>query len=265
MNKIVVISGASSGIGFAIAQTLHESGYQVIGLSRTYPKAQYQFQYFLCDITDEFQIKTTVEKIIATGNPVYALINCAGMGISGAIEYTETAEIEKIFRVNLFGTFQLTKALIPALRKTTDAKILNIGSVAGSLIIPFQAYYSVTKAGIAAYTEALRMELRPFHIHVGAILPGDTKTNFTANREKNKIELDSLYGDRIERSVKRMEQDEQQGKSPDTVARVVKKLLKRKNVPVFTTVGFSYQLFLFLKRLLPTRFLNWILFQMYGK
>jgi short-subunit dehydrogenase len=265
MNKTVVISGASSGIGFAIAQTLHESGYQVVGLSRTLPKEPFQFQYLLCDITDEMQIKATVEKIAAFGNPIYALINCAGMGISGAIEYTETVEIEKIFRVNLFGTFQLTKALIPALRNTPDAKILNIGSVAGSLTIPFQAYYCVTKAGIAAYTEALRMELRPFNIHVGAILPGDTKTNFTINREKNKIEQDNLYGDRIARSVRRMEQDEQQGKSPFTVARVVKKLLNRKQIPVFTTVGCSYRLFLFLKRLLPTRFLNWILYQMYGK
>jgi short-subunit dehydrogenase len=265
MPRTVVVSGASSGIGFAIATTLHEAGYQVVGLSRSYPKAEYHFSHLLCDVTDESQIRTAVEKILSGGQNLYALINCAGMGISGAIEYTETAAIQKIFHVNLIGTFQLTKALIPSLRKTPDSKILNIGSVAGSLSIPFQAYYSVTKAGLDAYTEALRMELRPFKIHVGAILPGDTKTNFTANREKSPIDTDEFYQDRVKRSVERMEKDEQNGKSPDTVAKAVAKLLKKKNVPVYTTIGFSYKFFLFLKRLLPSRFVNWILFEMYGK
>lgn len=265
MNRTVVISGASSGIGLSIAKTLHASGYHVIGLSRTYPKEKFDFQYYLCDLTNEDQVKHTADQITTENPYLYALVNCAGMGISGAIEHTETAEIAKIFNVNLFGTFLLTKSLIPSLRKTENSKIINIGSVAGSLIIPFQAYYSVTKAGIAAFTEALRMELSPFKIRVGIVLPGDTRTGFTASREKNKVETDEYYQNRIQRSVERMEKDEQNGANPLIVAKTVKRLLARRNIPVYTTVGFKYQLFLFLKRILPTRFVNWILYQMYGK
>jgi len=265
MNKTVVVSGASSGIGFAIANTLFEAGYHVIGLSRSIPKNGFQFTHLVCDITNEDAVKKTVQTISDGNFEIYALINCAGMGISGAVEYTTTPEIQKLFNVNLIGTFQLTKALIPSLRKAPNSKILNIGSVAGALSIPFQAFYCVTKAGINAYTEALRMELWPFGIRVGAILPGDTKTNFTVNREKSPIESDELYHDRIKRSVQRMEHDEMNGKSPMSVAKVCLRLLKRKTVPVFTTVGFTYKLFLFLKRFLPARFLNWVLYQMYGK
>jgi len=265
MPKTVVISGASSGIGFAIAQMLNEAGYQVIGLSRSYPKESYPFAYYLCDVTSESQVRQVVENIVAQHSQIDALVNCAGMGISGAIETTTTAQIKKIFDVNLMGTFLLTQAMIPHLRQVPNSKIINIGSVAGVLTIPFQAYYSITKAGINAYTEALRMELRPFGIRVGAILPGDTKTNFTANREKSASDDASLYGDRIAKSIGRMEQDEIHGKSPDTVAKVCLKLLNRKQIPVFTTVGFKYKLFLFVKRLVPNRLLNWILFQMYAK
>jgi len=265
MNKRVVVSGASSGIGFATAKMLQAAGYQVYGLSRNFPKEAYDFQYVLCDITDETQVKRAVATITSETEEVFALINCAGMGISGAVEFTSTSEIRKIFEVNLIGTFQLTKALIPFLRKSKNAKILNIGSIAGVLAIPFQAYYSVTKAGLNAYTEALRMELRPFGISVGAILPGDTKTNFTANREKSTAETNEFYGNRIVNSISRMEADEQNGKSPDTVAKACVKLFKNKTLPVFVAVGFQYKLFLFLNRILPHRFVNWILFQMYAK
>lgn len=265
MLRTVVISGASSGIGFATAQILQESGYHVIGLSRSYPKVPYKFDYVLCDISDESQINNTIAKILVTYPEIYGLINCAGMGISGAIEYTESSDIKTMFDVNLMGTFLLTKALIPALRKVIHSKIINVGSVAGCLTIPFQAYYSVSKAGINAYTEALRMELRPFKIHVGAVLPGDTKTNFTANRQKAAVMTDDLYGSRIQVSIEHMEKDERNGKSPTTVGMTILKLLNRKTVPVYTTVGFSYKLFLFLKRLLPSRLVNWILYQMYAK
>ena len=265
MPKTVIVSGASGGIGFAIARFLQDSGYRVYGLSRSYPKEKYGFTHLLCDITDESQVRSSLKQIVEASDSIDALINCAGMGISGAVENTDPAQIRQMFDVNLFGTFRLTQELIPHLRKHPGSKILQIGSVAGCLPIPFQTYYSATKSAINAYTQGLRMELRPFGIQVGAILPGDTKTGFTAHRQKTNIGTEGPYGDRIRRSVERMERDEQQGKDPETVARTVAKLLRKKTVPVFTAVGFSYRLFLFLNRILPSRFVTWILNQMYGK
>ena len=97
-----------------------------------------------------------------------------------------------------------------------------------------------------------------------SVLPGDTKTGFTAAREKT-LSNDPAYQKRLEKSLARMEKDEQNGKSPLTVAKAVARLLKRKHPPVKVTVGFEYKLFIFLKKILPSRFVNWILFLMYAR
>ncbi len=264
MNRTVVVSGASSGIGYAIALRLHGAGYRVIGLSRTLPKKEHPFLYVTADIADETSVRQAAIKILETDQNLFALINCAGMGISGAAEYTDLAQAKRLFDVNLFGTFSLTKALLPALR-AGRGRILNISSVAAELAIPFQAFYSMSKAAIDVFTETLRLELRPFGVQVASVLPGDTATGFTANREKSPIEVDQVYGDRIQRSVARMETDERQGMNPDTVARVCEKLLKRRRMPISVAVGFQYKLFLALKWLLPRRLVEWVLYQMYGK
>ncbi len=265
MNKVVVVSGASSGIGYAIATLLHNQGYQVIGLSRTLPKLPYAYDYLLADITNEKQVNDITEKIANDYGHVYALINCAGMGISGAVEHTQLTEVQKILNVNIVGAFLMSKAFIPQLRGHKGSKIINISSVAGELTVPFQTFYSMTKSAMNAFTAGLALELKPFGISVGSILPGDTATNFTQNREKSLIETDEFYQDRIKRSIERMEKDELNGKDPMSVAKVVAKLLKKKRLPLMVTVGFQYKLFVFLKRILPTRLAQFILYQLYSK
>ncbi|MBU1144391.1 MAG: SDR family oxidoreductase [Firmicutes bacterium] len=265
MSNFVVITGASSGIGFDTASYLHKLGYKVIGISRNYPKEKYDFEYILCDITNQEMIDKTIKEIEKSTDTIDVLINCAGMGISGAIEHTSLEEVNSIFQVNVVGVFLLTQAAIPLLRKSKRAKIINIGSVAGELSIPFQAFYSMTKASIGMFSECLRMELKPFCIDVTTVLPGDTKTGFTKNRIQPKVIQDELYKDRIKRSIEKMEKDEENGKPASSVTKVIYKLMKRKSMPVSVTVGFEYKLFVFLKRILPKRFVNWLLYQMYAK
>ena len=265
MNRIICITGASSGIGFELARFFHQSNDIVLGISRSYPKEKYDFDYFLCDVADEENVKYTFQKIREKHDHIDVLINCAGMGISGAIEHASLDEVKRIFAVNVFGAFLVSKHAMDLLRKSHNPKIINIGSVAGEFTLPFQAFYSMTKSSIHTFSEALRMELRPFSIDVSTVMPGDTKTGFTQNRLKPKIEENALYNDRIKRSVARVEKDEQNGKSPFTVVKVVDKLLKKKRMPVSVSVGFEYKLFIFLKRILPNRVVNWLLFQMYGK
>ncbi len=265
MNKLViVITGASSGIGKETAQYFHSLGHQVIGVSRSIPQ-ECTFDYIGCDVTKEAEVLSAVSQIEDKYHKIDVLVNCAGMGVSGAIEYTSYEDIKKIFEVNVYGVFLFSKAAICLLRKSSKPKIINVGSVAGDLIIPFQTFYSMTKASVHAFSEGLRMELKPFKIDVSCVLPGDTKTGFTKNREQPHVLEDNLYHDRIKRSIKRMEHDEQNGKSPMTVVRVINRLVKQKSMPVKVTVGFEYKLFVFLKRVLPKRFENWILYVMYGK
>jgi short-subunit dehydrogenase len=265
MNKIAVVSGASSGIGFAIASLLQSNGFTVIGVSRSIPKQQYSFQYLTADLTKEEDVLSLSNKVKKDYGHIDLLVNCAGMGVSGAVEYSSLSEVKRIFDVNVFGTFLLSDAFIPLLRGSKHAKILNISSVAGVLSIPFQTFYSMTKASVNAFSSALALELKPFDISVCSVLPGDTQTNFTANREKPLVVKDEIYQNRIQDSLLRMEKDEQNGKSPNSVAKVILKLANKKHLPHQVTVGFQYKLFVLLNNILPKRFVQWILYHMYGK
>jgi short-subunit dehydrogenase len=131
------------------------------------------------------------------------------------------------------------------------------------MAIPFQAFYSLTKAGISIFSEALNIETRPFGVRVITILPGDTKTSFTKNRTKDYPE-DPIYGRRAKMSLEKMEKDEEKGMSPIKVSKVIHKVLKKKKPPIRVTVGFSYKFLVFLKRFVSFRFLNYVLLKMYG-
>ncbi len=264
MNKVIVISGASSGIGKAAAEYFHGKGYKVIGLSRTYPKEKYDYDYVLGDLAKESDIDRAVEEIGKLTDHVDVLVNCAGIGISGAIEYNTLEEVNKIFQVNVIGQFYITKKILPLLRAANGAKIINVGSVAGELTIPFQTFYSMTKSAVHRFTEGLRIELKPFGIGVASVLPGDTKTGFTANRYQPRVIENDLYKDRIKRSINKMEHDEQNGMTPMSVVKVIERLIGRKNMPVHVTVGFSYKFLVLLSRIFPKRFVYWIITKMYG-
>ena len=256
--KTVVITGASSGIGLVTGEYLASKGYKVYGLSRSKGNTK-AINYIACDVTDKSQVEAAFRQI---PEDIDAVINNAGIGIGGAIEYTPTEDIEKIISVNIMGVVNVTQVALPYLRKT-KGRIVNIGSVAGDMAIPFQAFYSLTKAGVGIFSEALNIEVRPFGVRSILVLPGDTKTSFTENRKKGVLE-DEVYGKRIRKSLEKMEKDEIKGMPPVAVAKVVHKVLEKKNPPIRVTVGCGYKILVFLKRLVPSRFLNYVLYKLYG-
>jgi short-subunit dehydrogenase len=264
MSKIIVISGASSGIGKVTAEYYQKKGEKVIGISRSYPKGDYAYDYVLGDLGDSTSIDKAIKEITEKVTHVDVLINCAGIGISGAVEHTTIDEVNKIFQVNVIGQYYITKMMLPLLRKSNKPKIINIGSVAGELTIPFQTFYSMTKAAIHKFSEGLKMELKPFGIDVCSVLPGDTKTGFTDNRYQPKVFEDDLYKDRIKKSIQKMEHDERNGMSPMSVVKVIDRLIRRKKMPVMITVGFVYKLLVTLAKFLPKRLAVWILSKMYA-
>ncbi len=259
---VIAITGASSGIGRTLADDLYKAGHQVLGLSRGEPSSPYAFRYLQLDVTDEATIIETVAKIKCDYGRLDVLINCAGIGISGAIEQMSFAQAHKIMNVNVIGAFHMCKYSLPLLRESHGI-IYNIGSVAGPITIPFQTFYSMSKAALQTFSEGLRLEVKPFNVRVVTILPGDTKSSFTVRREK--IAPDELYGARLERSISVMEKDEKNGKDPQTVSRVIRRLLYRKHPPVMVTVGFSYKVLVFLSRILPRQLTQFIIYQIYGK
>ena len=260
---VAVVTGASSGIGLATAKMLAEKGVKVYGLAYNDFEAK-EFEYIKFNVTNMEQIEEILKGIFEKEGRIDYLVNCAGMGISGSVESSPNEQIKKIFDVNFFGTVNMCKATIPYMRKNNFGHIVNISSVAGELPIPFQTFYSATKASVESFTAGLSMEVKPFGIKAVCVLPGDTKTGFTAAREKNESD-DKSYGSRVEKSVGQMEKDEQHGMTPESVAKVICKALFKKNPKPINVVGFKYKFFLFLSKILPKRFAYWILYKMYAK
>lgn len=260
--KVVFITGGSSGIGKETALALYKSGCTVYEGSRRDSRID-GITHLTLDVTSEESAKAAVEEIIEREGKIDILINCAGSGISGAVEFTELSEAEKQMNINFFGTVNMTKAALPFMREAKGGRIVNISSVAAAFPIPFQAYYSASKAAINAYTRALINEVKPFGISATAIQPGDIKTGFTAAREKSAAG-DNEYGGRISRSVAKMEKDEENGMDAATAGAMIAKIaLKAKYKPLYT-LGLSYKALCLAGKILPVSLANKIIGIMYA-
>ena len=256
MHKVVIVTGGTSGIGLAAVKALREKGCTVYALSR--------HGDIPCDVADEQSARAAVEQVLEKEGRIDILVNCAGFGISGAAELTPLEMAKRQLDVNLFGTANLVNAVIPAMRRQGGGRIVNTGSVAGFVPIPFQTWYSASKAAVQSYTMAMANELRPFGITLAAVLPGDTKTGFTAAR--NKIDdPDNLYSGRIARSVARMEQDEQNGVPAEVVGALIARVALKKRVKPLYIPGFSYNLVNVLIRILPSGLANRLIGLLYAK
>ena len=262
MEKIVILTGGTSGIGRATVAQLRQKGCRVYEFSR---REAADPNHFCVDVTDEAQVKAAVEAVVAKEGRVDVLINNAGFGISGAMEFTESADAHRLMEVNLFGMDNAIRAVLPHMRRAGSGRIVNISSVAGVFAIPFQAWYSISKAAVRSLTMALYNEVAPYGVEVCSVMPGDIKTGFTAARKKSAAG-EEAYGGRISASVAKMEKDEQNGMSPEQAARtIVKVALGKGRVKPYYTIGFSYQALVFLDRLLPCRTVRWLLGILYGK
>ena len=256
MSKVAIVTGGTSGIGLAAVTALRAKGCTVYALSR--------HGDVLCDVSDEASVRAAVQTVLDREGHIDILVNCAGFGISGAGELTPLEAAKKQLDVNLFGTANMVNAVIPAMRQQGGGRIVNTGSVAGFVPIPFQTWYSASKAAVQAYTMAMGNELKPFGISLTAVLPGDTKTGFTAARQKID-DPEGLYGGRIERSVERMERDEQNGVSAQKVGDLIAKVALKRRVKPLYIPGFSYNLINVLMRLLPSGVANRLIGILYAK
>ena len=256
------MTGAGSGIGLSASKALARDGWTVYDFSRT-DRAAPDVKHIGCDISDEAQVRAAVARVIEEQGRIDLLLNNAGFGISGAVEFTRAEEAEKLIRVNLLGADNVTRAVLGAMRAQRGGRILFTSSIAGILPIPFQAWYSVTKAAINAYALALRNEVAPFGVSVCAVMPGDIHTGFTAAREKSAVG-DDVYGGRIEKAVSTMEKDERNGMSPDVAGAYLAKIAGKKRVKPLYAIGAQYKLFAVLAKLLPARLSNWIVGRLYG-
>lgn len=263
-DSVCLVTGASSGIGKAIADTLAAEGMRVYGTSRTpvtLPNAPVTM--LPLTLSDQGSIEAAVAEIIAREGRIDCLVNNAGSGICGAIEETSLERIREQLDCCFLGHVAVTQAVLPLMRQQGGGRIVFIGSAAAGLPIPYQAAYSAAKAALRAFASALAGEVRQFGIEVSVVEPGDTKTGFTAGRTTETADH-SPYTERLRTSVARMERDEQSGHPPQKVAKVVCRVLRARHPKPRVTVGLSYKCFDLLRRYLPERWTNAIIHRMYG-
>lgn len=261
MQKVMVISGATSGIGKACAEKFASEGYKVYCLSRNAVK-NFPFEFVKCDVTNGEQVQSAVAEIISKEQNIDVVVCNAGNGISGALESFSLEDAKAQFDLNLFGAFNLAKAFVPQLRSQGYGKIIFMSSVGAIFPLPFQALYSASKNALETMVYAWREELKPFNIQLSCILPGDTKTNFTSSRQK--LSDNEFYKERDRKSVEKMEKDEMKGDSPEKVANIVFKVAKKKKMPPRKIVGFQYKFLALLGKMLPQKLVLWIVGKIYG-
>ena len=261
MRKIALVTGGSSGIGREVVRALEAAGCRVFSLSR---RPQERAGHICADVTDEAAVQKAVQQVLDEASRIDILVNCAGFGISGAVEFTELSEAKRQFDVNFFGMVNVNKAVIGVMRQAGGGRIVNISSVAASVPIPFQTYYSACKAAVNSYTMAAANELRPYGVTLCAVQPGDIATGFTDARAKSAAG-DEAYGGRISRSVEVMEKDERGGMDPAVAGRYIAKIALKKNVKPLYAIGFSYKAVCVLMKLLPCGLANRIIGMIYAK
>lgn len=259
MQKIVVITGASAGIGKATAKYFLDKGDKVYNLAR---RPNEETENITCDVSKKADVENAIKTIYEKEKRVDVLINSAGMGIAGPVETTEEDAIRRIFDVNFFGTVYAIQAVLPVMREIGGGTIINLSSAGAPLSLPFQAFYSSTKSAVTTLSEALRLEVKPYNIKVCSVLPGDIVTEFTKNRETNIP--DSVYKERAEKSVGKMAKDELNGMQPETIAKLIYKMANKKNPPVYVVGGMSYKFFVLLSRILPKRWVVALIGKLYA-
>ncbi len=262
-SRVVIVTGASSGIGREIAKYFANKGDKVYGLARRLFDDE-KIVSIQCDVTSKEQVRIAIQQIVDKEKRIDVLINNAGCGVSGSIENCDIDDIKDMFNVNFFGAVNVTQEVLGIMREQKGGKIINTSSVASIIPIPFQSYYSATKASLDIWAKALRMEIKPFNIQVCNILVGDTKSNFTLSRKKSNNDKGTPYESIVEKSISKMEKDEQNGKDPITVAKVMYKVSRKKKLPPTKTVGGMYKLILILEKFLPQKLMLFIVSKLYS-
>jgi short-subunit dehydrogenase len=255
MNKVVLITGASSGIGKSIGEYLHQKGFIVYGTSRNPEKVQNSvFPLIALEVRDVTSIQNAIVKVIELSGKIDIVINNAGVGITGPLEEIPTNEIRNNFETNFFGPIEVMKAVLPQMRKQKSGLIINITSIAGYMGLPYRSIYSASKGALEIITEALRMEVKSFGIQITNVAPGDFATNIASGRYHAPLIKGSAYEATYGLILKTMNEHVDNGSNPLEMAEAIYKIIQTDNPKIHYKVGAFMQKFsIVLKQILPDK------------
>ena len=266
MNKVILITGASSGLGKATADYLVQHKYHVIGTCRDPKKhnSDNGVELLPFDLNQPDSDVKLLQLVLDKAGRIDVLINNAGAGITGPIEEVDPLAMESHFKTNLFGPLTLTQNVLPIMRKQKSGLIINITSIGGYMGLPFRGLYSSSKGAMWIASEALRMEVKRFGIDVVTLAPGDYATDIAARRIHSPLKKDSPYYDIYKYSLNTIDEHVDDGSDPKIFARIVYKIINFKNRKVHYKSGsFLQKISLLLKRFLPDTIFEKIIMNYY--
>jgi NAD(P)-dependent dehydrogenase (short-subunit alcohol dehydrogenase family) len=252
-NKVVLITGVSSGIGRETAQLLAERGARVFGTVRDLRRASpvAKVELVLMDVTDDKSVKDGAESVLENAGKIDILINNAGYSIAGGVEETSVEEARQLFETNFFGVLRVTQAVLPSMRRNGYGRVVNISSMLGLLPGPYRGIYTASKHALEGYTATLDHEVRAFGIRAVLVEPMYTKTKIAKN-EKSVQAAIPAYADQKQRVTEIIERETANGDDPYDVAEVVYDAASAKSPRLHYPVGEGIMLSRF-HRFVPSR------------
>ena len=267
MGKIVLITGASSGIGRSTALMLLDKGYTVYGAARRVERMadieNDNFHALQMDVTDKATMISGVKRIIDEQGRIDVLVNNAGYGSYGAIEDVELSEAKYQFDVNVFGLARMTQLVIPHMRAQKSGRIINITSMGGIIYAPLGGWYHATKFALEGFSDCLRFETKQFGIDVVIVEPGAIKTEWDEIAIENMLKTsgESAYAELTQKTAEMMRKTYQNKhvSHPDVIAKTILKAINARKPKTRYAAGHRAKLFIFLRRLFSDRIYDFIL------
>jgi NAD(P)-dependent dehydrogenase (short-subunit alcohol dehydrogenase family) len=252
MPKIVLITGASSGLGASIAGYLSAKGYTVYGASRNVPQGNPAFKPVVMDVCDEKSIQDATSLILNAEGRIDVLINNAGLGIAGPVESLLSKDVQQVFDTNLFGALHVCQAVLPGMRANKSGLIINISSIGSETGLPYRGAYSASKAALDRLTEAMRMELAPFGVQACYLQPGGIRTDINKNRITTPLAANNAYKESFDRCYAIVNASVSQGLDTAVFGPFVEKIIQSKKVKRCYRIGKPMEkISVFLKKALP--------------
>lgn len=256
----VFITGASKGIGRAIAGYFASEGYEVIGTCRNPDDVKDKIngvKYLSMNLNNPEDI----DRCCSEAGEVDILINNAGQSQLGPVEDTSVEKYRQLYEINLFGMIRITKHFLPSMRKKRKGTIINVGSMTGSFPLPFYSSYCSTKSAVQYFTLCLRQEVKQFGLKVVLVEPNDIKTTivpeFITEPEGEYIKYASAVREKVRKNMEKSD-------DPVVVANLIKKIINKKNPAPKYVVGGSGPMLIFLKRFFPDKLTEKVTMKMYG-